>query len=336
MINELLKEIDEIILKYKLHIGTNISYIAYLIHLKYLVETNEYTFDEVISNDYIYPLNKETQRIVKYNNNNKFPINRLLLNIKNISSKDLLLELLNYLNKPLYLHEENNSIAYLNIESNLYEYYNPKGNSTYIMKVPEYYETFHVFDKILNINNNYISIKDLDKQEYYYDYIYIYDNTLRFSKLADNLSETIDNLKHITSNIILIARYSKISNFREGRFLTKYIKTIILDNKQAIIHFQRNKENDEITIINTDNIKDKNKLPSIIKNNKKQKNILLKVTTNDIRENNYRIGFNLYQLEKTSKIKDINKIVDQNTKYLQRLNTLNQQVETQINKLLNR
>jgi len=335
MINELLKEIDEIILKYKLHIGTNISYIAYLIHLKYLVETNEYTFDEVISNDYIYPLNKETQRIVKYNNN-KFPINRLLLNIKNISSKDLLLELLNYLNKPLYLHEENNSIAYLNIESNLYEYYNPKGNSTYIMKTPEYYETFKVFDKILNINNNYISFRDIEKEEYSFEYIYIYDNTLRFSKLADNLLETIENLRHKTKNIILIARYSKISNFREGRFLTRYIKTIILDDKKAIIHFQRIKENDEITIINTDNIKDKNKLPSIIKNNKKQKNILLKITTNDIRENNYRIGFNLYQLEKTSKIKDINKIVDQNTKYLQRLNTLNQQVETQINKLLNR
>ena len=202
MINELLKEIDEIILRYKLHIGTNISYIAYLIHLKYLVETNEYTFEEVISNDYIYPLNKETQRIVKYNNN-KFPINRLLLNIKNISSKDLLLELLNYLNKPLYLHEENKNIAYLNIESNLYEFYNSNGNSTYIMKIPEYYETFYIFDKILNINNNYISFRDIEKEEYSFDYIYIYDNTLRFSKSSDSLLETIENLRHKTKKYII-------------------------------------------------------------------------------------------------------------------------------------
>ena len=28
-----------------------------------------YTFDEVISNDYVYPLNKESKRIVKYDNN---------------------------------------------------------------------------------------------------------------------------------------------------------------------------------------------------------------------------------------------------------------------------
>lgn len=75
----------------------------------------------------------------------------------------------------------------------------------------------------------------------------------------------------------------------------------------------------------------------ILKNvNRKQKDILVKITKQDIINNNYRIGFNLYQLEKTNKIKDINKIVDQNTRYLQRLNTLNQQVETQINKLLNR
>ena len=335
MINELLVEIDEIIRKYKLHIGTNISYIAYLIHLKYLIETNEYTFDEVISNDYVYPLNRESKRIVKYDNN-KFPINRLLLNIKNISSKELLLELLNYQNKPLYLHDENKSIAYLNIENNLYEYYNPKGNSTYIMKTPEYYETFKVFDKILNINNNYISFRDIEKEEYSFDYIYIYDNTLRFSKSSDSLLETIENLRHKTKNIILIARYSKISNFREGRFLTRYIKTIILDDKQAIIHFQRIKEDDEITIINTDNIKDKNKIQSIIKSNRKQKDILLKIKVQDIRDNNYRIGFNLYKLEKTNKIKDINKIVDENTNYLEKLNRINQTVEQEINKLLNR
>ena len=335
MISELITEIDEILHNYKIHIGNNISYIVYLIHLKYLVETNKYTFEEVISNDKVYPLNKEAQRIAKYDNR-KLPINRLLFKIKDISSKNLLLELLSYLKKPFYLHDVNDRIAYLNIESNLYEYYNQNGNSTYIMKIPECYETFRIFDKILNIHNKYISIDDIAKQECSYDYIYIYDNTLRFSKTSDNLLETINNLKQITNNIILIARYTKISNFREGRFLIRYIKTIVLDNKQAILHFQNNKENDEIAIINAENIQNKNKLLSIIKTNKKRKDILLKIKVQDLRDNNYRIGFKLYQLEKTDTIKDINKIVDENTNYLEKLNRINLIVESEINKLLNR
>ena len=333
MINELIEEIKTITNKNKTVLNQEITFIAYLIHLKYLCEENIYSFEEVISNDNLYPLNKEIERIIKYSNN-KLLINRLLLNIKNITSKDLLLEILNYLNKPIYLHEDNDNIAYFNIESNLYNYYNSKGNSTYIMKIKEYYETFKIFDKILNINNNYILLNDLNN--YNYDYIYIYDNTLRFSKSSDNLLETINKFLNISKNIILIARYNKISNFREGRFLTRFIKLILLDNKKAIIHFKKNKDNDEVSIINVDNIKDKNKIINIIKNNRKLKNILIKITYQDIRNNNYRIGFNLYQLEKTNKVKDINKIVDDNTKYLEKLNKINQIVEIEINKLLNR
>ena len=338
MIKELLNEIDEIIYKYKIHIGDNITYVTYLIHLKYLCEINVYSFEDVIINNKLYDLNKEIHRIVKYNKDIKIPINRLLLSIKNMTSKELLLELLEYLTKPLYLHKSNDKIAYLNIESNLYNYYNPKGNATYIMKAPEQYETFKIFDQILNITNNYIQLKDIEKEleKHYFDYIYIYDKSLRFSKSSDNILEKINTYRYITNNIILTANYSKISSFREGRFIIRSIKTIILDGKKAIIHFQKNKDNEEITIINTDNVIDNNKLLNIIKNNRKQKGILLKTTVQEIRDNNYRIGFNLYQLEKTNKVKDINKIVDENTKYLERLNTINQTVEIEINRLLNR
>ena len=338
MIKDLLNEIDNTLYKNKIYVRENIIYIPYLIHLKYLIETNVYTYEEVILNDNLYDLNRNIHRIITLNNNRKTYINRLIVNIKNITSKDLLLEFLNYIQKPIYLHKDNNNIAYINIEENIYKYYNQKGNSTYIMRMPEYYETLKIFDKILNIKNNYILLRELDKEQdkYNFDYIYIHDNTLRFSRISDNILETINKYKHITKNIILIANYSKISNFREGRFLIRNIKTIILDNKQAIIHIERLKDNDDITIINTDNIKDKNKLLEIINNNRKQKNILIKVKTQDIRDNNYRIGFNLYQIEKTNKIKDINKIVDENTKYLEQLNRINQTVEIQINKLLNR
>ena len=338
MIKDLINEINSVINKNRILLNQGILFIPYLIHLKYLCEENIYSFDEVIANDQLYPLTKESLRFIKHNSNTKTPINRILLSIKHMSSKEILLEYLEYLDKHLYLHDVNDNIAYLNIESNIYSYYNKNGNVTYIMRFPEYYETFKVFDKILEIDNKYVSLKDIenDLNNYNYDYIYIYDNSFRFSKSSDNLLETINKFLNITNNIVLMARYSKISNFREGRFLSRYIKTIVLDNKQAIMHFQKKKDNDNITIINTDNIEDKSKLLSIIKNNRKQKDVLIKITLQDLRDNNYRIGFNLYNLEKANKIKDINKIVDENTYYLERLNRINQTVEEEINRLLNR
>ena len=338
MINDLIHEINTVINKNRILLNQGIVFIPYLIHLKYLCEENIHSFDEVIANDQLYPLTKESTRYLKHNSNTKLPINRILLSVKHMSSRDLLLAYLEYLDKPLYLHDDNERIAYLNIESNIYSYYNKDGNVTYIMRLPESYDTFKVFDKILGIDNKYISIKDIenDLDNYNYDYIYIYDNSFRFSKYSDNLLDTIDKFFHITSNIVLMARYSKISNFREGRFLSRNIKTIVLDNKQAIMHFQKKKDNDQIVIINTDNIKDKCKLLSIIKNNRIQKDVLIKITLQDLRDNNYRIGFNLYNLEKANKIKDINKIVDENTEYLERLNRINQTVEIEINRLLNR
>ena len=338
MIEELLYEIDEILSKYKLHIGNNIDYLAYLINLKYLCEINVYSFEDVIISDKVYPLNRETQYIEKDDDDIKFPINRLLINVKDITSKELLLEFLKYLKKPLYIHEDNDSIAYFNTERSLYEYYNSDGNATYIMKKPEYFEILKAFDKILNINNNYILFNDIKDNiaKYHYDYIYIYDDTLRFSKYSNNLLDTIHSFLEVSDNIVLIARYSKISNFREGRFLVRFMNTIILDDKKAIIHFRKKRAADEISIISTNNIQSNDELLSIIKLNKEEKGVLLKVFDQDIRDNNYRIGFNLYQLEKTSKIKDINKIVDENTKYLERLNRINEIVELEINKLLNK
>ena len=338
MIDELIQEIKELLFKHRVHIGDPNSYIAYLIHLKYLCEQNIYSFEEVISNDSVYPLNKETKRISKFSKDLKFPINRLLFNVRNLSSKELLVGFLNYLEKPIYFHSEKDSIAYLGIESNLYEYYNYSGNATYIMRMSEYYETFQIFDKILNIQNHYVLFDDVKANiySYHFDYLYLYDDTLRYSKTSDDLLDVIHQFLPIINHVILIARYSKISNFREERFLTKYIRTIILDNKKAIIHFQKEKDNEEITIINTDQIKDKSKLLSIIKSNRKQKDVLLKITHQDIRDNNYRIGFHLYTLEKSNRIKDINKIVDENTNYLEQLNRINQTVEVEINRLLNR
>lgn len=63
MINELIEEIKTITNKNKTVLNQEITFITYLIHLKYLCEEKIYSFEEVISNDNLYPLNKEIERI---------------------------------------------------------------------------------------------------------------------------------------------------------------------------------------------------------------------------------------------------------------------------------
>lgn len=334
MINELIEEIKYSTSKHR-YLNNKINeLIVYLINLKYLCDTNIYSYEEVILNDDLYELNIDIKLIKRYIKDDKLPINRLLLKIKNINTKELLLEFLDTIEKPLCLHENDDNVAYLHVESNLLPFYDVKGNSTYIMRNPKVFEIAKLFDKILNINNKYISINDFENKGY--DYIYVYDRFLRFSKYSDNILKEIGSLLNEKCNIVLIANYNKISNFREGIILIRNIKTIILDDAKAYIIFHNPKYDDEITIINTDKMKDKNKIRTIIKNNRKQKDILIKIKVKDMRENNYRIGFNLYRLEKTNIIKDINKIVDENTYYLDRLNVININVQKEINKLLNR
>ena len=64
--------------------------------------------------------------------------------------------------------------------------------------------------------------------------------------------------------------------------------------------------------------------------------LLVKIRYQDLVDNNMRIGFKLYQIERPDKIRDINKIVDENTRYLKRLNSINEIVEQEINILLNK
>ena len=334
MINELMEDIKYATGNHKFLQCWYDTLIAYLINLKYLCDTNVYSYEEVLLNDDLYELNSAIVHIKNLIKDDRIPINRILLKIKNMDTKKLLLEFLGTFVKPLCLHDDGNKIAYLDVENELFSFYDINGNSTYVMKRPEYFEIAKVFDKILGINNNYVLLDDFVKEDF--DYIYLYDGSLRFSRNTENVIDKVKLLLESRKNIVLIANYNKISNFREGMFLVGFIKTIVLDNSKAYIALKKSIEDHQVTIINTDKIKDKTKLPSIIKNNRKQKDILIKINTSDIRRNNYRIGFNLYKLEKTNIIKDINNIVDENTRYLDRLNSINVMVQREINKLLNR
>ena len=78
------------------------------------------------------------------------------------------------------------------------------------------------------------------------------------------------------------------------------------------------------------------KLEQIIKLNRKQKDVLVKVTPEDIRQNNYRLGFKLYQTEMKGENKSINELVDENTKLVDLLANINQDIELELNKLINK
>lgn len=309
--------------------------IIYLIYLKYLCETKQYTYNEIINSNKILIDIPLIERSLNNTYKNINSVNKLLQVIKDKDSKTLLLEYLNTLKKPINYHNNNDNVLYVSFYDIPDKYYNINGNSSYLTykEFSSSTKIFKLFDKILGINNKYIKeiseIKD-------YDYIYIYDNIPKSYiseriKLFDYILISIKQNK----NIILHTSYYKISNFNEGRYIYRYISKIIIGPTDIIFN---NNNNNEISIINYDNINDPDKLNTIIKNNRKQKDILVKITYKDLKDNNLRIGFNLYQLEKEEIDinKKINKIVDENTNYIKQLIRINDTIEQEINTLLNK
>lgn len=335
--NDLLKDIEEFENRYnyKFNDSKKILLIEYLIHLKYLCDKDIYKYEDVIEKEEIYDISLDTNRLSYHNLKSKLPINTLLLKIKKKNIKKLLLELLDYIDKPIEFNNDKDKVLYIDLLHDIIHYYNRYGNGTYISKTSiRLYQTFKVFDEILGINNTYIEKQDISDYKDY-DYVYIFDDIPKYRlNRYDNIYNDINKLIRNNKNIVLYTNYSKISNFSDGRIISRYIKTIILNNTKAIMIFN-NTESTEISIINydKDKINSLDKLYNIIKTNRKQKDILVKTTYNELRENNLRIGFNLYQLEKENKVRDINKIIDENTRLLEQLNDINEDVENYWNKL---
>lgn len=316
--------------------------VVYLIQLKYLCDNGEYKYDEVIDSNSLYELNSDIKYLKRYIerdfNGDILFINRLLIKIKDIDIKELLIEFLNYIDKAVYFHDNGDKICYVNFNLNFYDCYNELGNATYIYNEPylDNYNVFKMFDKILGINNEYILYNN-DIKIKNYDYVYVLDDIPRYRLGSQNIFEII--FPYIVNNgkVVLYTSYSKISNFSGGRRYYKCIKKVILDDNRAYVLFSHDTSNKDISIINYDNrIGSVDKLYNIIKNNRRQKDILVKIRYQDLVDNNMRIGFKLYQIERPDKIRNINKIVDENTRYLKKLNSINEIVEQEINILLNK
>ena len=346
MINELKEDVNRLLGKSsnRLVRRYNNLLVLYLIYLKNLCEEGKYKYEEVIYDDNIY----ELFHIIKVNKDyfDDVPINSLLRNISIYNSIDLAKEFLNEFESitPIYDDKEEkimiiNSISgYLSGFINL-SCYDSSGLTTYITKNENsyeyFFEIFKALDEIFKVNNKYLLEEEIDFSKY--NYLCIYDTKPKYRFINDynEFSQIRDYIPKI-DNIILYTRYNKISNFKYGRIVLRSLKAVILDNEQAILIFNRRSR--EISIINYDKekIKSIDKLKSIIENNRKQKDILVKTNYEEVISNNSRIGFSLYELSKSKEIKDINRIVDENTRLLEDLNRINETVEEEINKLLNR
>ena len=342
MINELkedvikfLKQNSKIVNPYTTEI-----FVFYLIYLKYLCDTNVYKYEEVINNETLSDiLPTDNYSLKKKLNNDNIQLNKLLRNISTIDAKKLMLEYINLYDNNLPIYDENKERLLIKYDSILrptdLSNYDITGKTTYIVNKEVYYEYFNIVDKILGVNNKYLKEEEIDFSKY--QELCIVDSRPKYRYIKENnIYDDIHKYINKVDKVILYTKYSKISNFKEGRYLLSHLKDVILYGDKAILIFVKNSE--EISIINydTDKIKTIDKLKSIVNNNKKQKGILIKTNKDEILDNNSRIGFSLYELDKNSEIKDINKIVDENTELLEELNRINSTVEEEINKLLNR
>ena len=312
-------------------------FIVYLIYLKYLCEIGTYSIDQVIMNLELYDIIEEVTMMKEELKNYFFPINSILRHYKDVKSSIMLSLFLDSFDRPIPFHGMETPI-YIGVDRKNYAYYDETGHSIYIIgsnAKDDFYEIFQIFDTILGVKNQYVREDSLTLSNYHY--LYIYDDTPKYLFIKNSNEYTkVKYYLPFIDHVILCTNYSKISNFQEGRIVLRYLNMVILSTIKAYMIFQKNL-NGEISIINYDNEKiSQERLLSIIRNNRKIKDILVKTNYQEIRDNNMRIGFRLYQLEKKKEIQDINKIVDENTDYLKRLNAINERVEREINRLLNK
>ena len=347
MINNLISELENLLKKYQgfTSNGQINKNMLYLIYLKYLCEKKVYNYEDVIDNNGYTKINVPI--IERMLLKKDIPINSLLRNISYCDVKDLLKEYIKiYQIDEIYPIKEKRIVYDLvnSCGSNFYDLdlssYDVDGNTIYIYDdkvINNSYELYHLFDEILENNNEYFGMQGMDFTKS--NYLYIYDNMpkYRFIKNDNIYNKTLELLKKI-NNIVIYSKYAKIGNFKEGRIIIHYLSTIIIRNENVALLINKDNEFNDVAIINynDDKISSIDKLKEISEKRRKQKDVLTKVTYEDIRHNNMRIGFNLYQMQDDQEIQDINKLVDNNTQLLASLNDLNIIVEEEFNKIINK
>lgn len=306
--------------------------------LKYYCDKKIYKYSDVINKDKFDNLKFPTDEKEILNIENP----RLLSLIEHYNLKDLVLEYLSNDRLGINLIKEKKDIICIPLEFSK-EIYDISGNTTYVINL-KYFNNYGLnllkfFDIVLEINNKYIKYEEIHFSDY--KTLYIYDFLPKYNRYIDqqaNLNLIINNgILGGINNVILHSNFKKLSNISNLKIASKYLKKIILfDDVNTILVF--NKLDDKISIINynKDKIKSIEKLYEIIENNRKIKDILIKITHDDIKNNYYRIGFKLYQESSNTNARNINEIVEENTRFIRRLSDLDLQIEQEINTLMNR
>ena len=217
------------------------------------------------------------------------------------------------------------------------------GNTTYVSDALSRnaieLEDFKFYDLVLKNNNKYLKDDEVNNEEY--QNILICDETpvylYKRNEINDEIIRLIGKFVIKGKNVVLKTTFKKISNIRDFRLRLKYLSQIILFDDITYLYF-KHKEDETISIIdyNKEKIESLEKLMEIIKNNNEENNILVKTTVEEIKNNNYRIGFKLYQDGQEFEKRNINTIVDENTRLIDRLKDYDSIIAQEIDELINR
>ena len=339
-INEIRKQLQSE-LKYVSEYLVNECLISLLV-LKYYCDNSVYSYENLVNNkieeEIYFPIDDLKVKI----GNTRYT--RLLPFIQYSKLEDLIKE---------YLNDRSFDIDFINREEKkvciptqlVKELYDLSGNTSYVidkLRVTNYdTAVFKFFDKVLGVNNKYLKFEDIAKEKL--NYIYLYDNIPKYRFIRNSDNDIYVIIRRIlattsASKVILHTDYKKVANLKELRFLLDSLEKVILyDDKNTFLFFTKN-DSKEVSIINynKDKIKSLDQLYKVIDNNRKQIDVLVKVSTEDIKNNFFRIGFKLYQNKTGEEVKNINEIVDENTRLIERLSRINKDIEEEINNLINK
>lgn len=339
MINELISKIRiEFHNNKKLPIIDSVYQVLYdVLVLKYLCDNKKLSYDEIMNIDDVSKLNISFDGV---NLSSLINYKKLLHEIQYENLENMIIEFIN-LKSQKYSNisiTSNKKIIYFESYSYNDFFYDLDGKSTYILNENRNYifYLFQLFDRILQINNEYKKLIDINFDNY--EELHFYCTRPSFnSSLLDNrvFDKIVDYVNH-NLRVFLYTNYNRVNNYKNGTITLKYLKNIIFRPLDITVLIYEKKDNDEISIINYDSYDDLDKLKNIIRNNRLKKNVLIKVSSKDIYKNNYRLGFRLYQLEYDNKNRTINEIVDYNSHLITRLERINEVVEKEINMLINK
>ena len=203
---------------------------------------------------------------------------------------------------------------------------------------------FKMLDKILGIENHYIAKPKVDSYiTRLVKYIYV-DHRRVLSPMHptvdDQLKEYFQMKNRYRKPLIIKIDYKYVSKL--GATFRRYSlqKVILSKNSPSTILWYngsplRTDNLEPISLIQYDDTKiDLDRLKAIIDKNIENPDNLIKIGERDLAENNNRIGFKLYSNKDTQEnIKDITSLVDENSRLVKRIQSLDIIIQTEIDNL---